>query len=152
LTDLIVGDVDGAQAEDGEARHAALTEVSRAMVRLYKEQFGRGPVRARTTWAGEDMLVSVLEESLTPAERNLRDMGEHQRLRDMRLFFQWASVKEFIDPVEKITGRTVRSFTSAIDTVEDVSVETFLFYPHGAEGTSRAEQGDETPSEMSTEF
>ena len=137
--DVTVGEADRVGTQDGDHHPGELTEVSRAMVRLYKEQFGRGPVRARSTWAGRDMIVCVLEETLTPAELNLRDMGEHQRLRDMRLFFQWASVSEFIEPVEKITGRTVRSFTSAIDTQEDVSVETFLFYPRGAEGTSRAE-------------
>jgi hypothetical protein len=35
------------------------------------------------------MLVTVLEDTLTPAERNLVKLGEHQRLRDLRLFFQY---------------------------------------------------------------
>jgi uncharacterized protein YbcI len=141
--DLTLGDAtDGAASKDDAGRLTALTEVSRAMVRLYKEQFGRGPVRARSIWAGPDILITVLEETLTPAELNLRDLGEHQRLRDMRLFFQWASVSEFIEPVERFTGRTVRSFTSAIDTEEDVSVETFILYPRGAEGVSRAAKDD----------
>jgi uncharacterized protein YbcI len=110
------------------------------MVSLYKEQLGRGPVRARTHWAGDDMLVCTLEESLTPAERNLREMGEHQRLRDMRMFFQYSSVKGFVEPIERITGRTVRSFISGIDTEEDVSIEAFVLYPDGQAGPSRAEK------------
>ena len=85
-------------------------EISNEMVRLYKEQFGRGPTKARTHWAGPDALTCFLEETLTPAERNLVRLGEHQRLRDMRMFFQYATVTEFCAPVEKITGRKVRSF------------------------------------------
>ena len=108
-----------------------LAEVSGAMVSLYKKQFGRGPTKTRTHWAGDDALVCTLEDSLTLAERNLRSMGEHQRLRDMRMLFQYATTKEFVEPVERITGRTVRSFISGIDTEEDVSVEMFIFYPDG---------------------
>jgi hypothetical protein len=29
-------------------------------VRLYKEQFGRGPTKARSHWAGSDTLVVVV--------------------------------------------------------------------------------------------
>jgi hypothetical protein len=58
------------------------------------------------------MLTVVLEDTLTPAERNPVRLGEHQRLRDMRMFFQYASVREFCEPVEHITGRTVRSFAA----------------------------------------
>lgn len=111
----------------------AVAQISREMVTIYKQQFGRGPVTVHTHWCGEDMVVCVLEESLTPAEQNLAKMGEHERLRDMRMFFQYATVEEFCSPVERITGRKVRSFTSGIDTEQDVSVETFLFFPRGEE-------------------
>ena len=117
-------------------------EISNAMVGVFKEQFGRGPTRARAHWAGPDALICILEDTLTPAERNLAKMGEHQRLRDLRTFFQYASLREFCTPVEQITGRTVRSFHSSIDTqVDGISVETFIFYPRGEEGPSRIEQG-----------
>lgn len=42
-------------------------------------------------------------------------MDEHQRLRDTRMFFQYATVREFCEPVERITGRTVRAFVSGLD-------------------------------------
>ena len=130
------------QVGDGDPHLSKLAEVSRTMVRLYKDQFGRGPVKARSNWAGTDILVCTLEESFTPAERSLRQMGEHQRLRDVRTFFQYATVRDFVDPVERITGRTVRSFISGIDTEEDVAMETFVFYPRGSEGRSRGEKAD----------
>src|SRR3954463_1550365 len=123
-----------------EARTSVLLEISNAMVRLYKDQFGRGPTKARTYWCGPDMVTTVLEDTLTPAERNLVKMGEHQRLRDTRIFFQYATVREFCEPVERITGRTVRSFHSSIDTkAGGLAIETFVFYPEGQEGPSRTQ-------------
>ncbi len=123
-----------------EAGTTALMEVSNAMVRLTKEQFGRGPTKARSYWAGPDAVACFLEDTLAPVERNLVKMGAHQRLRDTRLFFQYASIREFCEPVERITGRKVRSFHSSIDTkVDGLSIETFVFYAAGEDGPSRSE-------------
>jgi hypothetical protein len=67
-------------------------------------------------------------------------MGEHERLRETRMFFQYASVPEFCEPVERITGRKVRAFISGTDThVDGVSVESFILHPEGYVGGSRAE-------------
>ena len=118
-------------------------EISNAMVRLYKEHFGRGPTTTKTLWCGEDTLVVFLEDTLTPVERNLVKMGEDQRLRDLRMFFQYASVREFCEPVERITGRKVRSFHSSIDTEENgLSTEMFILHPVGHEGPSRIERAE----------
>ena len=132
----------GASADGGavETHQGQLAQISRAMVTLYKEQFGRGPVKARTEWAGPDVLVCTLEQSLTKAEQNMVKLGEHQRLRDIRMFFQYATVTGFVEPIEEITGRTVRSFISGIDTEEDVSAELFVLYPRGEDGPSRSEK------------
>src|SRR3954452_4931476 len=121
-------------------RFSVQMQISNEMVRLYKEQFGRGPTKARTNWAGPDILVTVLEDTLTPAERNLVRLGEHQRLRDLRMFFQYATVTEFCGPVERITGRKVRAFHSSIDTLADgMAIETFVLHPEGYDGPGRAE-------------
>ncbi len=117
-----------------------LADISRAMVRLYKDQFGRGPTKVRTEWAGPDALVCTLENTFTPAERNLIKLNEHRRVRDIRTFFQYATVPEFCEPVERLTGRKVRSFLSAIDTEADgLAMETFILYPAGHTGPSRAD-------------
>jgi uncharacterized protein YbcI len=131
---------DPEQTTTDDAARPVLQAISNEMVRVFKEQFGRGPTRARTEWAGRDAIVVVLEDTLTPAERNLVDMGEHERLRETRMFFQYASVRELCEPIERLTGRRVRAFTSGIDTqVEGMSVETFVLYPEGADGPSRIE-------------
>ena len=127
---------------DSETRTLLLSEVSNAMTRLYKEYFGRGPTVTRTHWSGPNALTTFLEDTLTPAERNLVNMGEHQRLRDTRMFFQYATVTEFCEPVERITGRKVRAFLSSIDTqVDGLSIETFVLHPVGYDGPSRIAVG-----------
>jgi uncharacterized protein YbcI len=131
-------------AVPSDPRSSMLADISREMVRLYKEQFGRGPTKARTDWAGPDVLMTVLEDTLTPAERNLTRLGEHQRVRDMRTFFQYATVADFCGPVERHTGRKVRAFLSAIDTqVAGLAMETFVLYPEGYDGPSRIDIGND---------
>lgn len=114
--------------------------VSDTLVGLYKEHLGRGPTKARTDWAGDDTLVVVLEHTLTQTERNLVRIGEHGRLRDTRMVFHYASIREFCEPIEVITGRKVRAFISGIDTeVDGLSTEMFVLHPKGYEGRSRLE-------------
>ena len=134
--------------DDPEARAASarteatqlLATISKAMNDLYVEQLGRGAGRVRTEWAGPNTLVVTLEDTFTPAERTLVRLGEHQRLRDLRMVFQHASVPEFCEPVERLTGRKVRAFLSAIDTaVDGLSLETFVLHPSGYPGPSRAQ-------------
>jgi uncharacterized protein YbcI len=73
--------------------------------------------------------VCLLEHTFTPAERNLQAMGEHQRLRDIRMLFQYAETSRFTEPIERITGRQVRAFISGIDTNADVASEMFVLEP-----------------------
>jgi uncharacterized protein YbcI len=113
----------------GQEQRSILMDVSNAMVHLFKEQFGRGPTKARSNWAGHDTLVCVLRESFTPAEKNMVALGEHQRLRDVRLFFQAATEERFREVVGSIVGRPVESFMSAIDTHTDTAIEVFIFEP-----------------------
>jgi uncharacterized protein YbcI len=56
-------------------------------------------------------------------------MGEHQRLRDTRLLFQYATEGEFRSVIERILGRKVRAFNSGTDTEADVWVEVFHLEP-----------------------
>jgi uncharacterized protein YbcI len=121
-----MADVSHADAAEGQSIHMA---VSNAMVKLYKEQFGRGPTKARTHHAGPDTIICTLQDSMTPAERNLVAMGEQQRLRDTRMFFQYATEPDFVAAVEEITGRHVWAFVSGIDAARDVSAEIFYLEP-----------------------
>jgi uncharacterized protein YbcI len=106
-----------------------LQDVSNAMVALHKEQFGRGPTRVQSHFAGADALLCVMDDALLPAESKMVDMGEQQRVRESRMFFQVATAAQFIETVETITGRTVRAFASATDPDRSVVMENFIFEP-----------------------
>ena len=133
---------DAQASENGAARPQSIQlSISNEMVRLYKERFGRGPTKTRTHWVGPDVIAVLLEDTLTPVERSLVAMGEHQRLRDLRTFFQYATVPEFCEPIERLTGRKVRAFISGIDTaVDGVSTEMFFLHPEGYDGPSRIDR------------
>lgn len=111
--------------EEGSHYESVRAEISREMVRLYKELFGRGPTKARTEFAGPDIVICSLENTFTPAERSLAEMGEHQRLRDTRMYFQSATAGRFREIIERVTGRKVRAFISGLDAGVDLCAEVF---------------------------
>ena len=117
-----------------EGHATALQAVSNAMVRLHKEQFGRGPLHARSHYAGPDTLVCTLETALLPAERAMVEMGEHQRVRDTRTFLQVATADRFVSEVEAIVARKVRGFASAVDPATELVWEIFAFEASGENG------------------
>ena len=117
---------------DGEGPSSLLMSVSNAMVRLHKEQFGRGPTKARSHFAGRDTLVSVLEDTLLPAEHALVKMGQQERVQESRMFFQTATRAKFISAVEDIVGRKVVAFSSATDPDAATVWEVYNFHPDDA--------------------
>src|SRR4051794_41197016 len=119
------------QEVSGTAR--PLEAVSNALVRLHKEQFGRGPTKGRAHFAGRDTLVCVLEDVLLPAELKMVSMGDQNRVRDARVAFQAATADEFIAAVEQIVYRKVQAFASAVDPDANVVFETFSFEPQTAD-------------------
>lgn len=106
-----------------------LLEISNAMVHLYKTAFGRGPTQARARFAGPDLVVVVLQETLTASERRLREIGEHQRLREQRLLLHETLEGEMRTAVERILTRPTLAVITGIDTQQDLAVETFLLAP-----------------------
>lgn len=125
----------GGGSDESERQVSSLAAISREMVRIYKVQFGRGPTKARTAFAGPDLVVCTLEDSLTPVERRMAEIGDHERLRDLRLYFQHVTEGQFREVIERSLGRTVRAFVSGMDTSKDVSAELFYLEPE----TDRAE-------------
>src|SRR5215208_8145023 len=119
-----------------EQGSTALQAVSAAMVRLHKEQFGRGPSQARANFAGPDALMCVLHDVLLPAELKMIEMGDQDRVRDSRVAFQVATQDEFVAAVEQIVYRKVVGVASAVDPDANVVFECFYFEPResGSDG------------------
>jgi uncharacterized protein YbcI len=105
----------------GEASSA----ISTGIVRLQSEYYGRGPTKAKTYVMG-DLVVCVLEETFTKAERTLVDRGDVEAVQQIRRRFQQQMKDDFSAVVEQATGRVVRAFLSETNLEADVSVEVFL--------------------------
>jgi uncharacterized protein YbcI len=99
--------------------------ISSEIVRLQAEYYGKGPTKAKT-YIVDDLVVCVLEESFTRAEKTLVDRGEKEAIQQIRRRFQQQMADEFTSVVEQATGRQVRAFLSETNLEHDVSVETFL--------------------------
>ncbi len=112
-----------------EPSRSPMLQIATEMVRLYKEAFGRGPTKARAQFAGPDLLIVTLKDSLTVAERNLVALGEIERLREARLFLQYAMENNVRAVVERILERKILAFASGIDVREDLAVDVFTLEP-----------------------
>jgi uncharacterized protein YbcI len=120
--------------EPTEREMSPLARLAAEMVSLHKAHFGRGPTKSVARSAGDDLVVVALEDSLVPAERTLLDIGEERRVTETRLAFQKATADVFVDAAERIMGRKVRSFTSALDAPMGISYELFMFEPRTGAG------------------
>jgi uncharacterized protein YbcI len=109
--------------------------ISNEIVRLQAEYYGKGPTRAKT-YISEDLVVVVLEESFTRAEKTLAERGERDAIQHIRRRFQQQMGESFTSIVEQATGRKVRAFLSETNIEQDVSVETFLLADDRTDMTS----------------
>jgi uncharacterized protein YbcI len=109
---------------DGAVRSA----ISRAIVRLHAEHYGKGATQAKT-YAWDDLIVTVMRDVLTVAERTLIDADRAETVRDVRTTFQSSLERTFRAEIERLTGRRVHSLLSQIDPVNGVGVEVFVLEP-----------------------
>ena len=115
-----------------EPRGKLLAEISDAIVGIYHEGYGRGPTGAKT-YVMDDLVLCVLRDGLTPAERTLRDQGKGEFVRDMRVKFQDAVEDQMRGMVEELTGRSVVAFLSQATVDPEVMIE--VFFLDGATGS-----------------
>jgi uncharacterized protein YbcI len=102
------------------------------MVALFKEATGRGPGRARTH-IEEGLVVTVLHDTMTKAERTLKDENHEDQVRNLRRIFQGTFRDEAIEVVERLTGQKVLAFLSDHAVESDYAIEAFVLDP-GLEG------------------
>jgi uncharacterized protein YbcI len=103
-----------------------LAAVSNAIVRTYREALGRGPTRARCHVGNNDVLVCVLQDTLTPAERRLIACGRHEAVRDARAVIARSMEGELRTAVEELTSRRVVAVISGFNAWDDTACETFV--------------------------
>ncbi len=114
--------------EPATARGTMSSAISSAVVRLVREYTGRGPTKART-YIDEDLITTVLQDTLTMGERSLVRDGEVDLVLASRKAFQRTMSSRLTAAVEEITGRRVFAFLSDNHIDPDVAVESFVLVP-----------------------
>jgi uncharacterized protein YbcI len=109
------------------------------MVRLHKQAFGRGPTKASAHFAGADILIVLLADTMTIAERNLLALGEDERSREHRLFLEHALEDEMRSLVERILHRRTIAFVPGFDAHRDIATVIFTLEPNPENATSNGD-------------
>jgi uncharacterized protein YbcI len=99
--------------------------------RLVADFTGRGATKSRA-FVYQDVVVCVLENGATKAERNLVAAGHADLVRVQRDALQRAMETQLVACVEALTRRTVRTFLSGMSTPGESSVEVFLLEPEAS--------------------
>jgi uncharacterized protein YbcI len=103
-----------------------LTAISNRIVAILREHYGRGPMKAKTYWL-DDMIVVVMRGSgFTPLEQTIMDSGQPERVVTMRHDFQQIMTGRFTDAIEELTGCRVSAFLPQAHVDPDVTIEIFL--------------------------
>jgi uncharacterized protein YbcI len=109
---------------DGAVRAA----ISRAIVRIHAEHYGKGATQAKT-YAFDTLIVTVLRDVFTTVERTLIELERPDTVREVRTTFQTMMGASFVAAVEELTGRRVESFMSQVDPQSGMGVEVFVLEP-----------------------
>ena len=99
--------------------------ITRAVVRVHSQYVGRGPTKAQTFYRGP-VVVTVVENAMTKAERSLVADGELDVVLGMRRKFQRTMRQDLVDEIERITGRKVVAFMSDNHVEPDLAAELFF--------------------------
>jgi uncharacterized protein YbcI len=130
-----------AVAQSIRPQTSPLLEISNALVRVYKEMLGRGPMKARTCFAGTDLLVVVLEDTMTRSERNLVALGEGDQVRCTRHSLASSFEAKLRGAVETVLGRPTLAFASGIDIQRDLVFAVFKLEASAGEPPGRGFDG-----------
>jgi uncharacterized protein YbcI len=93
---------------------------------IVRRAWGRGPVKTTAYWAGPSMLVLLLEDGHTDAEKALRAAGHVQELRAGRRLLLELIEDDLVTAVELTVERPVLTMLGATRLAPDLSAAIFL--------------------------
>jgi uncharacterized protein YbcI len=99
--------------------------VARAVVRNHNRYRGRGPTKAYAVYR-DNVLVVILEDTLTTAERSLLARGNGESVLRTRDQLEQAMRPSMVSDVEELTGRKVVAAMSSSQLEPDVASELFV--------------------------
>lgn len=103
-----------------------LVAVNDAMIDLHRRFHHRAPAVSRTQMLGDDLLACVMGGVYTEVEKTLIELQRSREVRDSRSAFQQAMQRDFVEVVERLSGRRVVTFLSTHNVGPDLEVELFF--------------------------
>ena len=107
------------------------TRIADEISLLQADYYGIAPKHARAYVIPGEIVVVVLRETFTPAEKMLIGHGDAEAIQYSRRRFQQLSREDFSAVVEQATGEQVESFLSETNLEKEVAVEIFLMAGEG---------------------
>ncbi|MGH3050002.1 MAG: Na-translocating system protein MpsC family protein [Gaiellaceae bacterium] len=89
-----------------------------------------------------DYVVCFLDDIYTPVERTLIEAGREDAVQQTRNVFQDAMRPNFVEAVERATGRHVIAFMSQVHFDPDMAAEIFVLEPEDGDRAVNSEDGD----------
>jgi uncharacterized protein YbcI len=108
-----------------EVTREDLAAVANEIVRLKAQYYGKGPTEAKA-YQNDEVLVVSLKGGLTTVERTLLEADEGALVRQVRLRFQETMEQNFVDAVQRLTRRKVRTYMSQVVFDPDYCFEFFV--------------------------
>lgn len=118
-----------------------MANISRRMVSLHKEFYGKGPNKART-YVQDDMVVILMRGGFTRVEETLLREGRAEAVARQRADFQQVMHDRFTEVIEGELGRKVVAFMSTSHQDPDLLAEIFLL--EGADVARDDDDGHES--------
>jgi uncharacterized protein YbcI len=99
--------------------------LSSAVVQLHNQYLGRGPTKGHAFYRG-NVVVVILEDTLTKAERSLVAGGKEHVVHDTRRQLLATMRRDLVATIEQLTARRVVSFLCDHDIEPDMAAEVFV--------------------------
>jgi uncharacterized protein YbcI len=133
--------------EETERVQPRLRRISSRMASIQKTAWGKGPISTRS-YLFDDMLLIVMRDGLTVAEKTMLDFGQADLVRNFRQQFENDMTERIVGMIEELTERKVLTYQSQIMFNPHVVVEMFVFDGSTTGGFVRAEvqEGEEEES------
>lgn len=108
-----------------QGSHELRRELSRRMVSLHKEFYGKGPTQTKT-YLQDDTILILMRGGFTQVEETLLAGGHGNAVIQQRMAFQEVMRPKFEEMIYEVTGRTVVAFISGNHQDPDVLAELFI--------------------------
>jgi uncharacterized protein YbcI len=125
---LVAGSEHTPTSEHRQVEGDTRGNISRRIVQLHKEFYGRGPTRAKTYFS-EDLVVCLMRGGFTRVEETLLREGRGDSVIQQRADFQDVMGDRFKEVIEDETGRRVVAMMSGSHQHPDLLTEVFVLEP-----------------------